>query len=333
MFKEFGEFLAFIFKGLGKLLLWLLVRLGLWVPLAFSVLFFLVIAITGTEYASVSGLFVFGLIVTTVLSVVATIAFTIKHKIKKIPENRNTQKQLVAKDKAKFVDKTEETPVTAQNDVVEQNQQMPQQQPYVAPAQPYPNIQGFQPAQNVTPAQPAFTVGGYPYAGQYNFQPYNAQPYNQPSQSYAQQQTNTNVPGGFANQPNVNDGGFNRDNGLTARDFSRDNGGFSRDNNGFSRDNSGFSRDNNGFSRDNSGFSRDNNGFSRDNNGFGRDNNGFSRDEISSRSQFRITSDEQPRIYRTRKDESVLVYEYSDRVEFYRKTPSGLTFLYSEKKR
>jgi hypothetical protein len=269
---------------------------------------------------------VFGLIVTTVLSLVATIAFTIKHKIKKLPENRNTQKQLVAKDKAKFVDKTEETPVTAQNDVVEQNQQMPQQQPYVAPAQPYPNIQGFQPAQNVTPIQPAFTVGGYPYAGQYNFQPYNAQPYNQPSQSYAQQQTNTNVPGGFANQPNVNDGGFNRDNGLTARDFSRDNGGFSRDNNGFSRDNSGFSRDNNGFGRDN-------NGFSRDNNGFGRDNNGFSRDDISSRSQFRITPDEQPRIYRTRKDESVLVYEYSDRVEFYRKTPSGLTFLYSEKKR
>ena len=88
MFKEFGEFLAFIFKGLGKLLLWLLVRLGLWVPLAFSVLFFLVIAITGTEYASVSGLFVFGLIVTTVLSVVATVVFTIKHKIKKLPENR-----------------------------------------------------------------------------------------------------------------------------------------------------------------------------------------------------------------------------------------------------
>ena len=155
MFKEFGEFLAFIFKGLGKLLLWLLVRLGLWVPLAFSVLFFLVLAITGTEYASVSGLFVFGLIVTTVLSLVATIAFAVKRKMKKLPENRNTQKQVVSKDKAKFVDKTEEMPVVDKNDD-EVNAQV---QSYAPPVQPYPIVQGA-PPQSVTPTQSAFTVGG-----------------------------------------------------------------------------------------------------------------------------------------------------------------------------
>ncbi|MBO5215935.1 MAG: hypothetical protein J6B79_07085 [Clostridia bacterium] len=326
MFKEFGEFLAFIFKGLGKLLLWLLVRLGLWVPLAFSVLFFLVLAITGTEYASVSGLFVFGLIVTTVLSLVATIAFAVKRKMKKLPENRNTQKQVVSKDKAKFVDKTEEMPVVDNSDG-EVNAQV---QSYAPPVQPYPIVQGV-PPQSVTPTQSAFTVGGYPYAGQYNFQPYNvppqpynAQPYNAPPyvppQPYSQaqyQQTGTNVPNGFTSQSANNDGGFSRD-GMSARDnFSRDNGGFSRDNGGFGRDN--FSRDSFGRNRDLP--SRDS--FSRD---------GFNRED-SSRSQLRITPDEQPKIYRTRKDESVLIYEYSDRVEFYRKTASGLTFLYSEKKR
>ena len=39
-----------------------------------------------------------------------------------------------------------------------------------------------------------------------------------------------------------------------------------------------------------------------------------------------------PKIFRTRKDPSILVYDYPDRVEFYRKTANGLTFLYKENK-
>ena len=44
-------------------------------------------------------------------------------------------------------------------------------------------------------------------------------------------------------------------------------------------------------------------------------------------------SGEQPRIFRTKMDDKILIYEYSDRLDFYQITPSGLVLLSSEPKR
>lgn len=47
----------------------------------------------------------------------------------------------------------------------------------------------------------------------------------------------------------------------------------------------------------------------------------------------RIAADaEKPRIFRTRMDESMLIYEYTDRLEFYKNTPGGLVLMSSEYK-
>lgn len=43
-------------------------------------------------------------------------------------------------------------------------------------------------------------------------------------------------------------------------------------------------------------------------------------------------ADEQPHIFRTRMDPDLLIYEYSDRLDFYRKEPAGLLLVSSEPK-
>ena len=45
------------------------------------------------------------------------------------------------------------------------------------------------------------------------------------------------------------------------------------------------------------------------------------------------TYDEKPRIFRLRSNPNMLVYEYSDRLDYYKKDGDYRQFLYSEKKR
>ena len=46
-------------------------------------------------------------------------------------------------------------------------------------------------------------------------------------------------------------------------------------------------------------------------------------DSFYGNNSFRIHAEEKPMIFRTRMDSTLLIYEYSDRLEFYRKTPDG----------
>lgn len=87
MLKEAGEFLAFIFGNLFKGIWFLIRKAGFWVPLAFTALFFIIIAITRTPFASLRGIFIAGLIVTAVIGVALGIATNAKKLIgKKLPE-------------------------------------------------------------------------------------------------------------------------------------------------------------------------------------------------------------------------------------------------------
>ena len=46
-------------------------------------------------------------------------------------------------------------------------------------------------------------------------------------------------------------------------------------------------------------------------------------DSLYGNNSFRIHAEEKPMIFRTRMDSTLLIYEYSDRLEFYRKTLDG----------
>lgn len=66
------SFLSLLGKGLFSVIKWLLFKLGLWVPAVFSVLFWLVVLVTGTEFSDVVGVYIFGLCATVLFAVAIT---------------------------------------------------------------------------------------------------------------------------------------------------------------------------------------------------------------------------------------------------------------------
>lgn len=74
-------------SGISKLIKILFFRLGLWVPIAYSLLFLLVMLVTKTPLSSVSALFWIGLIVSLVFGVSSAILFKIK-KIERSGEKK-----------------------------------------------------------------------------------------------------------------------------------------------------------------------------------------------------------------------------------------------------
>ena len=67
--KTASSLFGWIGRGLLKILKFLLLRLGLWVPVAYSLLFVIVTAVTRTSFSAVWGVYVFGLCVTCVFAV------------------------------------------------------------------------------------------------------------------------------------------------------------------------------------------------------------------------------------------------------------------------
>lgn len=87
MLKEAGEFLAFIFGNLFKGIWFLIRKAGLWIPLAFTVLFFVILGVTRTPFSTLKGIFIAGLVVTAVIGVAFGVAANAKKLIsKKLPE-------------------------------------------------------------------------------------------------------------------------------------------------------------------------------------------------------------------------------------------------------
>ncbi|MBR2988542.1 MAG: hypothetical protein IKC64_02320 [Clostridia bacterium] len=270
--KELYEFIIFILGGLGKILKFLLFKIGLWVPLLFSTLFLVVIAITQTPFEGIASLFWFGVILTTILSVVGTIGIAIGRGKKKRAEKRSAQSAVKPND-----GEEQSTPPA------------PQYAPYGYgypgyPPYPYPPQVAQQPA-----PYPVGNATGYPPQPQ--------------TQSEQPAQTDRPTFTSESNEPSP------------AEQSSTE---------GFSR----RARFSEGFSAESYACPQGRPPESFNDYSFGaRDRARF--DEATRTSQPQAES---PKIFRTRKDPSILIYDYSNRIEFYRQTPSGLQFLYKEDK-
>ena len=98
MLKEAGEFLAFIFGNLFKGIWFLIRKAGLWVPLAFIALFFIIVGVTRTPFNTVKAVFIAGLILTTVIGIAFGVAVNAKKLIgSKLPEKNREGKITRAK--------------------------------------------------------------------------------------------------------------------------------------------------------------------------------------------------------------------------------------------
>lgn len=277
--KEFGEFIIFILGGLGKFLKIVLFKIGMWVPLVFSTLFLVVIAITKTPFETVAGLFWFGVILTALLSLVATIGFAIARGKKKKEDARSTQ-----------------SAVKPKND----------EQPTPPPVPPYAYGYGYPVPPAYMPYQPP--AQGYPPYPQQPPQPQDngyAPPPQQPQQSQpAPDQPTFTAPERPSFAPTESErpsfDGFTRrarfDEGFSAESYSCPQG----------RPPESERPSFDGYSP--------------------------RRPLGDDRATFGDTQTEKPKIFKTRKDPSILIYDYSNRVEFYRQTPTGLQFLYKEMK-
>lgn len=207
-------------NGVVKILKLLLLRLGLWVPLVFSLLFLLIMLISGTAFSDVSALFLVGVILTAVFGVTSGIMLNLKRldkKEKKKKEERSTR--------------------------------------FVAPVRTEEEV-GF--TEGTPTPRPTVTKEGAP-APERLF-PTNAEEDAEHERRYIERDVEQND---FAADGSVTTGG-------TREDF------------------------------------------------------GFARREESVQ--------EQPRIFRTRMDENMLIYEYSDRLEFYRYEGQRLVHLSTEYK-
>lgn len=394
--KVAGSFFGWLGRGFLKILKFLLFKLGLWVPAAYSLLFVIVTAVTRTSFSSVWGVYVFGLCVTCVFAV-ALACLTFIHRadkkknagegrsagyVKEMSENSNNV-QFVEGAQGGVNQQTGQPAQPVQNMQPQQNSGYVQPDPNAQVMQGQPYQQPY-PQQNPAYGQPQVYQGYGQYAPQpaqpYGQQPYRSQQQPAPQPSYDRNQNgfDRGYNGGFGD-------GFNRGD-ASGNDFSRSfdrSGGNDRTLDGkteffsynvdrepsrpeytggdpgflsyyperdaetsrrsdsfddgrnsggdFSRDR-GFSDDRN-FSRDN-GFSvyedfsdrRDRDFTPRDDfsgnsaRDFGRNDRGASDDVTVS---FPRTAPEKTAIFRTRMDPNMLIYEYSDRLEFYKVTASG----------
>ena len=191
----------------GKVLAWLLIRMGLWLSVLYVVLFFVICALTDTTFTSVQNLFWTCLLISAVLGLWISLSLANKFKKKEkndravanIPkvkrkngkedyeESRESYAGLVAQNNASAQMQPQTQPITTvfytqpqpavmaapqyvQPTILQPLIQQPVVQPVLPPQTVYPP-QYTQPApQYVQPAQPAPTPQ-YPQQPQYQQQP------------------------------------------------------------------------------------------------------------------------------------------------------------------
>ena len=292
---------------LAKAVAWLLVKLGLWVTALYSLLFLIIAGITKTKLSSVSGIFWIGFAITVVFALVFAFLSAFKKFKKKndfVSNNAVQQSSAstpVKKDKSE-VNLVEGAPT--QEPVIQQAPVVEQPQPTMYSQPVYP--QQYQPNPNAYPQyQPYPQQQFQPYASPYS-QPYSQStqttefaPYINPSAPAPREEERSEFEG-FTPQ---SDRGFSRFGDSVSDSYATQNGGFTR------------------FTADEPREERA----------------VFNPDETFMRTdRTRFTErmeEEQPMIFRTRMDPNLLIYEYSDRLDYYEKTPAGLVLRSSEKKK
>ena len=307
--KAIISFLTFIVEGIARAVVFLLSTLGLWIPALFCLLFVIICAVTQTAFAEVSGIFFVGLALSVVLALSITVARVLRKREKKHLEKNGMAPRSLKRKKDKNKSKSDNPP----------------QSQFISPNIVQPNVpSGYAPVM-----QQGYYPYGY-YGGGYSQQPYGAPP----APGYNAQPGYNNAPGynaqpGYNNAPGYNaQPGYNNASGYNAQPGYNNASGYNAQ--------PGY----NGYHSD-----------AGADNGGGRETGEsmFEQAKRSMRAEFAgynppspqqdVTPSDDARekplgIFRTRSDPSILIYEYADRLDFWRRTDGGgLEYVRTETKR
>ena len=295
--KAIISFLTFIVEGIARAVVFLLSTLGLWIPALFCLLFVIICAVTQTAFAEVSGIFFVGLALSVVLALSITVARVLRKREKKYLEKNGMAPRSLKRKKDKNKSKSDNPP----------------QSQFISPNIVQPNVpSGYAPVM-----QQGYYPYGY-YGGGYSQQPYGAPP----APGYNAQPGYNNAPGyntqpGYNNAPGYNaQPGYNNAPGYNAQpgyngyhsDAGADNGG------GRETGESMFEQAKRSMRAEFAGY-----------------NPPSPQQDVTPSDDAR----EKPLgIFRTRSDPSILIYEYADRLDFWRRTDGGgLEYVRTETKR
>ena len=326
--KAIISFLTFIVEGIARAVVFLLSTLGLWIPALFCLLFVIICAVTQTAFAEVSGIFFVGLALSVVLALSITVARVLRKREKKHLEKNGMAPHSLKRKKDKNKSKSDNPP----------------QSQFISPNIVQPNVpSGYAPVM-----QQGYYPYGY-YGGGYSQQPYgappapgyNAQPGYNNAPGYNAQPGYNNAPGynaqpGYNNAPGYNaQPGYNSAPGYNAQPGYNNVPGYNAP--------SGYNNAQHGYNGYHSDAGADNGG--------GRETGEsmFEQAKRSMRAEFAgynppspqqdVTPSDDARekplgIFRTRSDPSILIYEYADRLDFWRRTDGGgLEYVRTETKR
>ena len=314
--KAIISFLTFIVEGIARAVVFLLSTLGLWIPALFCLLFVIICAVTQTAFAEVSGIFFVGLALSVVLALSITVARVLRKREKKHLEKNGMAPRSLKRKKDKNKSKSDNPP----------------QSQFISPNIVQPNVpSGYAPVM-----QQGYYPYGY-YGGGYSQQPYGAPP----APGYNAQPGYNNAPG-YNAQPGYNNAsgynaqpGYNNAPGYNAQPGYNNASGYNAP--------SGYNNAQPGYNGYHSDAGADNGG--------GRETGEsmFEQAKRSMRAEFAgynppspqqdVTPSDDARekplgIFRTRSDPSILIYEYADRLDFWRRTDGGgLEFVRTETKR
>ena len=328
--KALVSFLSFLGRGAAKLIAWLLFKLGLWVPAVFSLLFVLVVLVTGTSFKDVLSIYLFCLIATVIFAIAVNVLLFFRRIDKRAAEKKRatafiSDTKPSEDKKVAFVEGASDTDVRIQPAEPTQKSDFTGGKPEDKPLFPADNVNPDlnRPANNggyYTPNTANGAVGDNYYnpntdnrsaanggyytpntangAGGNNY--YNPNTDNRPANNGGYYTPNTaNGAGGDRYYPSDTDN-RNTDKGRYYTAEVKD-GGDAASTNGFLPYNVPLHHE-----EDERRFSDESRG-----------------DSLYGNNSFRIHAEEKPMIFRTRMDSTLLIYEYSDRLEFYRKTPDG----------
>ena len=314
--KAIISFLTFIVEGIARAVVFLLSTLGLWIPALFCLLFVIICAVTQTAFAEVSGIFFVGLALSVVLALSITVARVLRKREKKHLEKNGMAPRSLKRKKDKNKSKSDNPP----------------QSQFISPNIVQPNV----PSGYVPVMQQGYYPYGY-YGGGYSQQPYGAPP----APGYNAQPGYNNAPGynaqpGYNNAPGYNaQPGYNNASGYNAQPGYNNASGYNAP--------SGYNNAQPGYNGYHSDAGADNGG--------GRETGEsmFEQAKRSMRAEFAgynppspqqdVTPSDDARekplgIFRTRSDPSILIYEYADRLDFWRRTDGGgLEYVRTETKR
>ena len=300
------SFITFIVEGLAKAVVFLMSTLGLWIPALFCLLFLIVCAVTQTAFAEVAGIFYVGLALSCLVSLAIMVYQVLRSREKKHLEKNGIAPKSLKKEKKKR----------------EKNQPAPDTR-FITPNTVEPYAQQNYPPQGY--AHPGYQQQNYPPQG-YAHPGYQQQNY--PPQGYAQPgYTQQNYPPQGYGQPQNTDygsgpGNYVREGAYGARQESVSGGNFG----GYVPPSSPGKEEKTG---EESLFEQAKRSMRAEFAGYNPPS--AAESQYSGGADY----DEKPiGVFRTRSDPRILIYEYADRYDFWRRNDAGgMDYVRTETKR